>query len=255
MTKTTETLKEKSQEIVQVGKAQVKRSDIFRFAGLIAFFIVLAIIAVASWPYVAVLGEPDGLSKLVDNIKNAGVGGVFILEALQLLQIIVVLIPGEVVQLAAGMMYGPWLGALLIVIGCVVSTAFIYTVVHKLGAPFVRDMVPMDYLEKFQKFERSGKLSAVTFILFLIPGLPKDVFTYLVPLTDMPLKTFLVLTTLGRLPGIIGSTYAAAAAAEGHFVTFFVILGVAAVLALLGIIFKDKLFEVLARTAVTENAK
>ena len=255
MTKTTEKLREKSQEIVLVGKAPVRRSDIFRFAGLVAFFVVLAIIAVVCWPYFAVLTEPNGVSKLVAEIKSAGIGGVFILEALQLLQIIIVLIPGEVVQIAAGMMYGPWLGALLIVIGCALSTAFIYTVVHKLGAPFVRDMVPMDYLEKFQKFQRSGKLSIVTFILFLIPGLPKDVFTYLVPLTDMPLKTFLVITTIGRLPGIIGSTYAASSLINGNYGRTAIIFGIAIVLAIIGVIFKDRLMDLLSRTAVTDSAK
>lgn len=255
MTKTTDKLKEKSREIVYVGQAPVKRSDIFRFVGLIAFLIVLVIIGVVSWPYVAVLTEPNGVHKLVEEMQHAGVGGVFILEALQLLQIIVVLIPGEVVQIAAGMMYGPWLGALLIAIGCVLSTAFIYAVVHKLGAPFVRDMVPMDYLAKFQKFERSGKLSIAVFILFLIPGAPKDIMTYLVPLTDMPMKTFIVLTTVGRLPGVIGSTYAASALVKGDFGITIAIFVIAGILAVLGVIYREKLMDLLARTAVTDSAK
>ena len=65
-------------------------------------------------------------------------------------------------------------------------------------------MVPVQYLEKFRKFEKTGKLNIIVFILFLIPGLPKDVFTYLVPLTDMRMRTFLLLSNVGRIPGIVG---------------------------------------------------
>ena len=87
--------------------------------------------------------------------------------------------------MAAGMMYGPWLGAAVVLLGCIISSAFVFAVVHRLGAPFVRDMVPTKYLDKFNAFEESGKLSIVVFILFLIPAMPKDTFTYLVPLTNM----------------------------------------------------------------------
>ena len=80
-------------------------------------------------------------------------------------------------------------------------------IVHRLGAPFVRDMVSKEHLEKFYEFEKSGKLNVVVFILFLIPAMPKDVFTYLVPLTNMRMRTFLILATIGRIPGVLVSTY------------------------------------------------
>ena len=87
-------------------------------------------------------------------------------------------IPGEVVQVAAGMIYGPWVGALIIWLGCIISSSFIFVLVHKLGAPFVQAMVPEKYMGKFRDWETSDKFNVIVFILFLIPGLPKDVFTY-----------------------------------------------------------------------------
>ena len=57
--------------------------------------------------------------------------------------------------------------------------------VHKLGAPFVQAMVPEKYMGKFREWETSEKFNVIVFILFLIPGLPKDVFTYITPLTHM----------------------------------------------------------------------
>lgn len=117
--------------------------------------------------------------------------------------------------------------------------------VHKLGAPFVRAMVDEKHLVKFYEFERSGKLNLIVFILFLIPGMPKDVFTYLVPLTNMRMRAFLVLSTVGRIPGVIISTYAAAGLADGDITTSLIIFGIAAVLMILGIVFRDKIMRVL----------
>lgn len=86
------------------------------------------------------------------------------------------------------------------------------------------------------------------FVLFLIPGLPKDVFTYLVPLTDMNMRTFLLLSNIGRIPGIIVSTYAADGLMEGRFVESAIIFGVAAVIAILGVVFRERIMKVLERS-------
>ena len=77
----------------------------------------------------------------------------------------------------------------------------------------------------------------MVFILFLIPAMPKDVFTYLVPLTNMRMRTFLILATIGRIPGVLVSTYAAAGLAEGQVTTSLIIFGVAAAIALVCLFF------------------
>ncbi len=234
-------LKEKAGEEVSVHGHPMERGDIFKFVGLIAFFAIMALICVLLWPYMKELFEPGGIDRVMAEVRNAGPVGVLILLGLQFLQIVVAFIPGEVVQVAAGMLYGPWFGCAIIVLGCVISSAFIFVLVHKLGAPFVQNMVPTNQLEKFRKFEASGKLNIIVFILFLIPGLPKDVFTYLVPLTDMRMRTFLVLSNVARIPGIIISTYAADGLVDGRIGESVIIFVVAAIIALLGILFRDKI--------------
>lgn len=234
-------LKQKAAEEVTVHGHPMERGDIFKFVGLIVFFALMALICVLIWPYLKELFEPGGIDRVMAEVRNAGPVGVLILLGLQFLQIVVAFIPGEVVQVAAGMLYGPWFGCAIIVLGCVISSAFIFVLVHKLGAPFVQNMVPTNQLEKFRKFEASGKLNIIVFILFLIPGLPKDVFTYLVPLTDMRMRTFLVLSNVARIPGIIISTYAADGLVDGRIGESVVIFIVAAIIALLGILFRDKI--------------
>ena len=228
-----------SRETVSVFGHKIKKSDLFKLGGLVCFIALVFGIVAALWPSLSLIFEPDGLDQMIESIQSQGPVGVLILLGLQLLQIIVAFIPGEVVQVAAGMLYGPLFGTLIILLGCVISSSLIYTLVHKLGAPFVRAMVDEKHLVKFYEFERSGKLNLIVFVLFLIPGMPKDVFTYLIPLTNMRMRAFLVLSTVGRIPGVI------AGLAEGDITTSLIIFGIAAVLMILGIIFRDKIMSVL----------
>lgn len=236
-----EAAREKAQEVTTVRGREMTRGDIFKFGGLIAFFALMVIVVILIWPYIHEAFEPGGLSRVIDDVRNAGPLGFLILLAMQFMQIVVAFIPGEVVQMAAGMMYGPWLGAAVVLLGCIISSAFVFAVVHRLGVPFVRDMVPTKYLDKFNAFEESGKLSIVVFILFLIPSMPKDTFTYLVPLTNMRMRDFLVLSNVGRIPGIVISTYAANGLVDGNITQSIIIFAVVAVIAIVAIVFRDKI--------------
>lgn len=236
-----EAAREKAQEVTTVRGREMTRGDIFKFGGLIAFFALMVIVVILIWPYIHEAFEPGGLSRVIDDVRNAGPLGFLILLAMQFMQIVVAFIPGEVVQMAAGMMYGPWLGAAVVLLGCIISSAFVFAVVHRLGAPFVRDMVPTKYLDKFNAFEENGKLSIVVFILFLIPAMPKDAFTYLVPLTNMRMRDFLFLSNVGRIPGIVISTYAANGLVDGNITQSIIIFTVVAVIAIVAIVFRDKI--------------
>lgn len=219
-----------------VAGREMPAANIFKFAGLIAFFVIMIIVVMALWPYIHEIFEPGGIERVTTDVRNAGPGGFFILLAIQFLQIVVAFIPGEVVQVAAGMIYGPWVGAFIIWLGCIISSAFIFVLVHKLGAPFVQAMVPEKYMSTFRKWETSEKFNAIIFILFLIPGLPKDVFTYLTPLTHMSLRNFMIISNVARIPGIVLSTYAAAGLVSGDIVQSVIIFAVTAVVAIVALI-------------------
>lgn len=228
-------------------------ADIFKFAGLIAFFVVVILLCALIWPYAHEIFEPGGLDRVINDVRQAGPVGFLILLAIQFLQVVVAFIPGEVVQVAAGMIYGPWVGALIVLVGCVVSSAFVFLLVHKLGAPFVQAMVSEKHMAKFRTFENSGKLNIIVFVLFLIPGMPKDVFTYLVPLTHMPLRTFLLLSNIARIPGILVSTYAASGLVDGDIVQSLIIFLVAGAIAVVCILFYDKIMKAIERATGKSN--
>ncbi len=227
--------------------ARLTKADLFKFGGLIAFFVLMAVVCVAIAPLILELTEPGGVERVVQDVRNAGPGGILILLGMQFLQVVVAFIPGEVVQVAAGMMYGPWGGAAVVLAGCIISSAFIFFIVHKLGAPFVRAMIPEKWMGKLEDFEETDKLDVMVFVLFLIPGLPKDVFTYLVPLTDMSMRNFLVLSTVGRIPGILMSTLAADGLMEGDIMRSVLLFLVAAGIAALAIVFHEKIMHAFAK--------
>ena len=237
---------EQEKEITLFGK-KIKQSDLIKLVGLVVFIVLITAIVVAIWPTLSIVFEPGGVETLIELITSQGPLGVLILLGLQLLQIIVAFIPGEVVQIAAGMMYGPLWGSVVILVGCVLSSMVVYELVHKLGAPFVRSMVGEKQLLKFRQFELSGKFGVTVFILFLIPGFPKDVLTYIVPLSDMNLRTFLLLSTIGRTPGVIISTYAAAGLADGNIVTSVIIFVVAALIAIIVLLLRNRIIDAISR--------
>lgn len=232
---------------IRLFNKEVKRSDLFKFLGLIGFFVLSIIIVVALLPLFKDIFEPGGVDRVIERIQDAGAAGVLVLLALQFIQVVVAFIPGEVTQMAAGMLYGPLWGSLLILFGCAISSAFVYELVHRLGAPFVKDLISDKHLKKFQDFEKTGRLNIIVFILFLIPGLPKDTFTYIVPLTDMKLKPFVAITTIARSPGIILSAYAAEGLLDGRLWESVAIFAVLIVLAIIALIFSNRIMEFLAR--------
>lgn len=233
--------KQPSEDTVMFFGRKLRKSNLIRLAGLVAFFLIVIVVLILVWPIMGRIFS-QGPEELVKEVRSAGAMGVLVLLGMQFLQIIVAFIPGEVVQIAAGMMYGPWLGTLIILVGCVLSSFIIYQLVHRLGQPFVEDMVSTEHLEKFRQFEKSGKLITIVFILFLIPGMPKDAFTYIVSLTNIPVKTFLTVTTIARTPGVFMSAYAASGFMEGNITSSIIILVVLGLIALLAIIFRDKIF-------------
>lgn len=236
MTKDTQSDKPQQHKQTTVHGHPMDSANIFKFAGLIAFFAVMVIIVVLVWPYIGELFEPGGLERMLHDIREAGAVGFLLVLAIQFLQIVVAFIPGEVVQVAAGMIYGPWVGALIIWLGCVVSSAFIFLLVNKLGAPFVRAMVPEKYMGKFREWETSEKFNVIVFILFLIPGLPKDVFTYITPLTHMSMRNFVLISNFARIPGIVLSTYAASGLVSGNIAESVVIFAATAIIAIVALV-------------------
>lgn len=166
---------------------------------------------------------------------------------LQIVQVIVFFIPGEVVQIAGGFAFGLWGGTLWSVIGILAGSLFNFGVGRVLGRPFVEAVFGVERTRRVEAATAGGKAAAGFFILFAIPGIPKDVLTYAAGASRLPFGAFMAVSTLGRLPGIVGSAYMGSAVFDQDYVAAIIIVSIASVLFAAGLVFHGQIHEAVVR--------
>lgn len=173
-------------------------------------------------------------------IQSLGGWGALVLVLLQTLQIAVAFLPGEPVELASGILYGGFWGSVLCLTGVLIGSALVYYAVAKLGRGVIdafHDGKSMQRFKRIKAFQEERSAEAVTFFLFLIPGIPKDFLTFVAPLTPMKPLRFLVISTLARAPGMFITTYAGQSILAGSFATAALLYGILFVGAVVGYFF------------------
>jgi len=153
------------------------------------------------------------------------------------LQIVVAIIPGEPIELAGGYAFGAWQGLLLAEIGILAASAAVFLFVKRFGTAAVEAFVPREKIEAFRFLQDSRRRNAIIFLLFFIPGTPKDVLTYFVGLTPMRLGEWLLITGVARVPSVLSSTYVGAAAGNADWRTAAVVYAVTGVVSAVGALF------------------
>lgn len=208
-----------------------------------AFIAVCALIARLCMPFFDMLSDPETQLRFEEWVDSLGVLGIVVMLLIQVVQIVIAFIPGEVVQVLAGVLYGTWGGLLLCLTGCVLASACVFALIRKFGREVVVKLFGEEQLSKFSFLNDSSKLETLVFILFLIPGLPKDTLTYIVPLTGISLRNFLVLSTIGRIPGMVASTLIGSSITDANWPLIIGVFVVVIVVGMLGIWKKDQLME------------
>lgn len=181
-----------------------KRRQWLSIASLILFAAVIVLLTILFTRVLApYLGSAEELHTFLEEF---GWKGYFILFGLQCLQIIVALIPGEIIELGAGYAYGAIQGALICMAGVAFSSSIIFLLTKKLGTPLVETFISREKIDQLKFINSESRLQRTVFLLFLIPGTPKDVLTYFTGLTKMRLSEFLSITLIARIPSVISST-------------------------------------------------
>jgi uncharacterized membrane protein YdjX (TVP38/TMEM64 family) len=174
-------------------------------------------------------------------ILAQGALGMLAFVGIQALQVVLFMLPGELVQVAGGYAFGLWLGTALSLVGITLGALVNFVAGRLLGRPFVEALFPKDKVERLERVAGSGKGAAGFFIFFLVPGLPKDALCYVAGMARLSFPAFLAVSMLGRLPGLLGSSYMGSATRDGSYTGALVVLGVASVLFVLGLVFKDRI--------------
>lgn len=218
------------------------KKDKIKFAVFIGFILLTLVVALLLLPQIIeLIQSQEARDALKDRILSYGVWGWLIFAALQTFQIVFAVIPGEPIEVIGGLLYGPWGGLFACLLGSLAGTVLIYYLVKWLGSSFINNMIDPKKTEKFKFLHNNKRLNVIVFILFFIPGTPKDVMTYVIPLTQIKPLHYFIITTIARIPSIITSTYAGAAIDNQEWVQMIIIFVITGAVAIVGIIFNDKI--------------
>ena len=182
--------------------------------------VIFSIFAIKLFPLMMDLSTQDGQFAFKEKVNEMGFKGMLLLFGLQLAQIVLVVLPGEPLEVLTGMCYGTWGGLLFSFVSVFITTSLIYLATYKFGKDLIHYFFKKERTDKIEKstlFKNQKKIEILMIILFLIPGTPKDLLTYTGVLLPIKPLRFILIATFARFPSIISSTYAGATLSVGNW--------------------------------------
>jgi uncharacterized membrane protein YdjX (TVP38/TMEM64 family) len=173
-------------------------------------------------------------------IDSLGVWGVVGFISLQVLQVVAAPIPGEVTGFVGGFLYGPVMGVVWSTIGLTIGSLAAFSLSRYFGRPFVEKFVDRETIARFD-YLLHHKGVFLIFLLFLIPGTPKDFLCYILGLGHLSLLQFLVIGGVGRLFGTMLLSVGGDLIRNREYQLFFLLVSITAAVVILTLIFRKKI--------------
>jgi uncharacterized membrane protein YdjX (TVP38/TMEM64 family) len=165
--------------------------------------------------------------------------------ALQIAQIILAPVPGQIVNGIGGFMFG-WWGIIWTVIGSAIGYLIVVLIAKKFGRPLLEKIFKKEAIDKFD-FAIGDNASIILFLIFLLPGLPDDMVGYMAGLTDVPVKKLLVIILLGKLPVWIITNYLGMGIGESDLIPVAVVSAVTVIILAVAFWQKDRIIAALKK--------
>lgn len=178
-----------------------------KIAALCALAAFLLLSAAVCWfvgkPMIRFAKQPELFRQWVDGLGLWGKGAYV---GMCLLQVVVAIIPGEPLEICGGYAFGGLWGSVLCMLGLFLGSVIVFWLVRKLGQPMAEIFFSPEKLEKLHFLKHSPKRNFLFWLIFTVPGTPKDLLCYFAGLTDISWGTWLLLCSVGRLPSVLTST-------------------------------------------------
>ncbi len=201
--------------------AAKRRNAIFVLAAIVAVFAALAVLL---WePIVRYAKQPELLRAVAAQYP---VRGRLLYIAIVFVQVVVAVIPGEPVEILGGYVFGAAEGTALFLLACAAASMLIFWLVRRFGVKLVRVFFTDEQLDKLHFLKTKKGREFFFFLIFAIPGTPKDLLSYFAGLTDIPFGLWLLICSVGRIPSVITSTFGGDALGTGEYGRAAVIFGV-----------------------------
>jgi uncharacterized membrane protein YdjX (TVP38/TMEM64 family) len=203
-------------------------------ASVVVFVLLLVLLTIfVGGPILKTLGDPASFRAWVD---ARGVWGRVLFVGIMVLQVIIAFIPGEPLELAAGYAFGAVWGTVLSWIGLAIGTTIVFLFVRKIGIKAVEVFFPREKIDSMKYLKNEKALNAAAFMIFLIPGTPKDLLTYVAGLTKIRLLRWILLTSIARIPSILTSTISGNAFGSKQYGLAIIVFSVTAVVSGIGLL-------------------
>ena len=177
--------------------------------------------------------------KILQAVAAFGPLSIIAFILMQVLQVIITPIPGEVTGLIGGYLYGPVLGTVYSTIGLTIGSWIAFILARAYGLPLVERVVPQSVITTYDTFIK-GRGRLVCFALFVVPGMPKDMLCYIMGLSHMTARQFMIIATAGRLLGTILLSVAGSSVRSHQNGTLLIIAGICIMMALLAYFYKKR---------------
>ncbi|WP_434511071.1 TVP38/TMEM64 family protein [Desulfitobacterium sp. AusDCA] len=215
------------------------------------FVLAIIFVTIKYAPYVTELVKtPD---RFKDLLASYGHVSIIVFLGFQIMQVIIAAISGEPVQIAGGYVYGMFLGSVYSVIGIALGSAIAFSISRFLGYSLIRTFISQEKLEKFNFLINNPKSEIIMFVLFLLPGMPKDLLTYIAGLTPINPVIFLIISTVARFPALLVTSYIGANMQKGNYIIVAVVSVIALILFIMSLFTKDRIVAFLHKIKHKDN--
>jgi uncharacterized membrane protein YdjX (TVP38/TMEM64 family) len=174
-------------------------------------------------------------------VTSFGTGAPVVFIIIQILQVLLAPFPGEATGFIGGFLFGATKGFLYSSIGLTVGSLINFSIGRFLGKRFVRKLIPPAQLERMDNLVKHQGV-IVLFALFVFPGFPKDYLCLFLGLSAMPLKIFIILTAIGRMPGTLMLSLQGSYIFEQSYGWFALIVSVCLILIFLAYRYREGLY-------------
>lgn len=206
----------------------IRRTKVFKWLLMIIVLALCIGLIVYLFPVIRNLSTPEGQMEFKNHVANLGVLGYLALFGLQFAQIFLIILPGEPIEILAGMCYGGIGGLIFITVSVFIITTIVFLAVRKFGRKFVYSFCSKERIDKIENsklFKNPKKIEWIMLILFLIPGTPKDLLVYIAGLLPLKPLRFILISTFARFPSVISSTFAGSNLVAGNWKFSLIIYG------------------------------
>ena len=179
-------------------------------------------------------------------LRQFGVLAPLVFVAIQALQVVVAPIPGQIVALVAGYLFGSFWGTVYSLTGVLIGSTIAFSLAKRYGRSFVEDVIHEDVVSRFDEFVDTVGVPGL-FAFVIIPGLPDDAICFLSGLTKWRLPTFLAVISVGRLPAYVFTVYAGGELANGRFLTAIALIALVVVASIVGYYKQETVRNLIAR--------